>query len=46
MDLKIGYYLGKDYKGFFIWNEKELIRLNSKTFKEALKESNIYDKNN
>lgn len=41
MDLKTGYYLGKDSKGFFIWNEKELIRLIYKTFKEVLNESKL-----
>ena len=41
MDLKTGYYLGKDSSGFFIWNEKDLVRLSSKTFKEALKESKL-----
>ncbi|GAB0155914.1 hypothetical protein CHRYSEOSP005_11760 [Chryseobacterium sp. Alg-005] len=29
------YYLGKDPAGFYIWNNKKVIRLISKDFKDA-----------
>ena len=34
-------YLGKDNEGFIIWNEKQLKRLNTKDFKEAVIESKL-----
>lgn len=44
MKLKNGCYLGKDSKGFFMWNEKNLIRLLSKNLQQAIKETEKYEK--
>ena len=44
MKLKNGYYLGRDSKGFFIWNEKDLKVLIAKDLQQAIKESEKYEK--
>ncbi|WP_278494882.1 hypothetical protein [Chryseobacterium arthrosphaerae] len=44
MDLNNGFFLGKDNTGFIIWNEKEIKRLVSKDFKEAVIESKLITK--
>ncbi|SIS34228.1 hypothetical protein SAMN05421768_103654 [Chryseobacterium joostei] len=45
MDLNNGFFLGKDNSGFIIWNQKEVKRLMSKDFKEAVIESKLLTKN-
>lgn len=45
MDLENGYFLGKDNEGFIVWNVKDLKRLQSKDFKEAVIEAKKITKN-
>ncbi|MEA1849236.1 hypothetical protein U9K52_09955 [Chryseobacterium sp. MHB01] len=45
MDLNNGYHLGKDNAGFIVWNNKDIKRLQSKDFKDAVIESKLILKN-
>lgn len=45
MEIIEGWFLGKDNAGFIVWNEKQLKRLQSKDFKEAIVESKLTIKN-
>ncbi|MDV7696263.1 hypothetical protein N6B72_04940 [Chryseobacterium soli] len=38
MKLNNDFFLGKDPAGFFIWNEKKIIRLQAKNVQSAIKE--------
>jgi hypothetical protein len=41
MDLNNGFYLGKDNAGYFVWKDKNIKRLISKDFKEAVVEAKL-----
>lgn len=46
MKLDERYYLGKDSKGYFKWNEKEVIRIEETEFKNKKTNANNRQNNN